>query len=456
MKIGLEIHTYLNMEKSKAKLFCNCPAENIESTPNTNICPICTGMPGSKPMLPNREALEKVIAIASMLKCKINKSLIIQRKHYSWPDLPNGYQKTMSGPSVLPVGINGELKGIKIWGVHLEEDPAKWDPETGRVNYNRSGLPLAEIVTAPDLKSAEEAKEWLRSLVVLLSYIKATSRNVSIKADVNINVEGHPRVEVKNINSFKNICLAIDYEVKRQNNSVKNKEELIQETRGFDEDKNITFHMRYKESAEDYRFIPEPDLPIIFLKDKTIKDIQDKLPKTPEEKIAKYKQKYKLTNVQSTTLASELILADIFDEVIKKVNPSLAANWITMDLLKLFKEQEPEQFDIDVREFTKILELLDKKKITDKVTKDMVRKLLWKKISVKDYQKKFGIEKVSDAKVLEPLCIDVIKANPKAVEDYKKGKKEAFNSLMGQVMEKTKGKASYEEVIKIINKLLKK
>lgn len=455
MKIGLEIHVYLNMERSKAKLFCNCSVDNQDTIPNTNICPICTGMPGSKPMLPNGEALKKVIAISAMLKCTINKTLIFQRKHYSWPDLPNGYQKTMSGPSVLPVGSNGEMNGINIWGVHLEEDPAKWDPQTGRINYNRSGLPLAEIVTAPDLKSPEEAKEWLRSLIVLLNYVRAILRGSSVKADVNINIQGHPRVEVKNINSFKNICFAIDYEVKRQTEVLKKKQEVKPETRGFNEESCETFHMRFKESAEDYRFIPEPDLLPIALSEKTIKEIQKELPQPPAERIDHYKTKHHLSEQQAKILASELVIATIFEEVVKEVSPQLAANWLTADFMQLLKEEDIEQFNIDVKELTKILKFLDEKKITEKVTKDMIRKLMWEKMSAAEYQKNFGIEKITDKSFLEPLCAKIIEENKKAVEDYKRGKEQAFNSLVGKVMAQTKGKAAYEEVIAILKKLLK-
>jgi aspartyl-tRNA(Asn)/glutamyl-tRNA(Gln) amidotransferase subunit B len=316
-------------------------------------------------------------------------------------------------------------------------------------------LPLAEIVTAPDLKSPEEAKEWLRSLIVLLNYVRAIPRGSSVKADVNINIEGHPRVEVKNINSFKNICFAIDYEVKRQTEVLKKKQEVNPETRGFNEESCETFHMRFKESAEDYRFIPEPDLLPITLSEKTIKEIQHELPRPPAERIYHYTTKHHISERQAKILASELVLATIFEEVVNEVSPQLIANWLTTDFMQLLKEEDIEQFNIDVKELTKILKFLDEKRITEKVTKDMIRKLMWEKINVAEYQKKFGIEKITDKIILEPLCKKIIAENKKVVEDYKCGKNQAFNSLVGKVMAETKGKADYEEVIKFLKKLLK-
>ncbi|MBI2109831.1 Asp-tRNA(Asn)/Glu-tRNA(Gln) amidotransferase GatCAB subunit B, partial [Candidatus Woesearchaeota archaeon] len=258
-KIGLEIHAYLNLGKNRTKLFCECPINYQEAESNTNICPICTSQPGSKPMAPNKDALDKVIAIGLLLNCKINKKFFFQRKHYDWPDLPSGYQRTISGSYSTNVGSNGKFLNVGIWEVHLEEDPARWDPQTGEVDYNRSGMPLIEIVTAPDLKTPDEARNWLRNLMTTLNYIKAVLKGIAIKADVNVSVEGHSRVEVKNVNSFRNVCKAIEYEFARQEKALKNKSALKkEETRMFDEAEGITKHMRFKEQADDYRFIPEP------------------------------------------------------------------------------------------------------------------------------------------------------------------------------------------------------
>ena len=194
--IGLETHIQLNTE---SKIFCSCKADSWGDPPNTNICPICTGQPGAKPMLPNKEAVEKVLAIALMLGCKVNDSLVFQRKHYDWPDLPKGYQDTQSGAYSVPLAENGIFEGIRIRELHVEEDPAAWNPETGAIDYNRSGLPLVEIVTEPDFRSAEQVEEWLKTLILTLSYIKALDKNAGIKADVNVSVGRGERVEIKNL-----------------------------------------------------------------------------------------------------------------------------------------------------------------------------------------------------------------------------------------------------------------
>jgi aspartyl-tRNA(Asn)/glutamyl-tRNA(Gln) amidotransferase subunit B len=215
-KIGLEIHGYL---VTKEKLFCKCVASREKGLKaNTNVCPICTGQPGSKPMLPNGEAVKKAVMIGLMLGCKINKSVKWQRKHYDWPDLPKGYQNTISGAHAVPLGIEGKYEGIGIWSMHLEEDPASWEPDSGKVDYNRSGLPLVEIITAPDFKTSEEVIEWLKKLLWAFNYLKTVDSNAGIKVDVNVNIPGKSeRVEIKNLNSLENIGNAIEYEFNRQN-----------------------------------------------------------------------------------------------------------------------------------------------------------------------------------------------------------------------------------------------
>src|SRR3989338_11080771 len=281
-KIGLEIHGYL---QTKEKLFCRCRAvrhaAKQEIKPNTFVCPICCGMPGSKPMLPNAEAIKKIVQIALMLKCKVNtaeqkKNLVWQRKHYNWPDLPKGYQNTISGAYSIPNAQDGNFEKIKIREIHLEEDPASWNPETGCIDYNRSGLPLAEIVTEPDFCSAEDVVEWLKQLILTLSYIKAVDKNAGIKADVNVSIgkkSGAERVEIKNINSIESIKRAIEFEIARQE-----KEGTLRETRRFDEQSGKTMKMREKEEADDYRFIPDPDLPVIKISEKAVKEISEGLP----------------------------------------------------------------------------------------------------------------------------------------------------------------------------------
>jgi aspartyl-tRNA(Asn)/glutamyl-tRNA(Gln) amidotransferase subunit B len=278
-KIGLEIHSYV---LTKEKLFCRCRASREKGLKkNVNVCPICTGQPGAKPMLPNKKAIERAVQIGLMLGCKINSVLKWQRKHYDWPDLPKGYQNTISGAYAFPVGVKGKFGGIGIWSMHIEEDPAAWDPNTGCVDYNRSGLPLVEIITAPDFKTAEEVVLWLKKLVHNLNYLKSIDSDAGIKADVNVNIPGQSeRVEIKNINSIENIGKAIKYELERQM-----KEGGKRETRRFDEVKGKTMRMRGKEVAEDYRFITDPDLMDVILDKRFVSAEEKKIPESPEVKL---------------------------------------------------------------------------------------------------------------------------------------------------------------------------
>lgn len=251
-KIGLEIHGYLDVP-SRVKLFCDCSLEPGE--PNTHVCPVCTGQPGSKPMLPNRDAIESILRIALFLECAVNEELLWQRKHYSYPDLPNGYQKTMSGAYSKPVGLNGTFLGVGIEEIHLEEDPARYDPVSGGVDYNRAGYPLVEIVTKPEFTSAEHAREWLENLIVALGYLKAVRRELGVKCDVNVSIApSFVRTEVKNVNSFSAIEAAIRHEAERQGKQ--KVEERVQQTRAWDEASGSTLFMRSKETALDYMFIP--------------------------------------------------------------------------------------------------------------------------------------------------------------------------------------------------------
>ena len=373
LMIGLECHCYLDMS-NHSKLFCNCRIEH-EAPPNTNICEVCTAQPGSKPMLPNKEAVDKIIAAGLMLNCRINPALIWQRKHYSWPDLPAGYQKTMSGSYSFPVGENGNFLGIGIIDVHLEEDPAKWDPVTGCVDYNRSGFPLIEIVTAPDFTSAEQVSEWIKKLLTTLSYISAIDKEAGIKSDVNVNIKGHPRVEVKNVNSIKSIVKSIEYEAKRQKEVMQSnkKSEIIQQTRAWDDDAEVTHFMRSKETAQEYMFIPEPDLPVIHVKADYLQEITAKLPERPQEKIEKFTS-LGIELEDAKVLASERILAEIFEKVAKEVNPVLAARWLRRELLRVanYNDMELSNLKIDEKQIIELLSMVEKKEITDNVAKKML------------------------------------------------------------------------------------
>ncbi|MEM3372585.1 MAG: Asp-tRNA(Asn)/Glu-tRNA(Gln) amidotransferase subunit GatB, partial [Candidatus Anstonellales archaeon] len=282
--IGLEIHLQLN---TQSKLFCTC-STNYQKDPNTNICEICTSQPGSKPMAINKKAIEYVIKLAKALNAQVitDRKIYIQRKHYFYPDLPSNYQRTS-----LPIAVNGMLDNIRIREIHLEEDPGRYDIRTGLVEYNRCGNPLIEIVTEPDFKSAEQTKRFLEKLAILLDYLEITRREEgSMRVDANISLKGSNRVEIKNINSFRGVITALNYEITRQNTLLKQNLKVERETRHFDEGQGITIGSRKKETVDDYRYIPDPDLVPIVISKEMLEKIQ--LPELPEQKIERLQKEY--------------------------------------------------------------------------------------------------------------------------------------------------------------------
>ncbi len=455
VKIGLEVHGYLDMIDTGRKLFCDCEIDE-EASPNSNICPVCTGQPGSKPMLPNQEAIKKIIAIAKMLNCRINSDLLFQRKHYDWPDMPTGYQRTMSGSFAVPVGEEGEFEGIRINEIHLEEDPAAWDPVTGKVDYNRAGHPLVEIVTEPDFTSSQQVREWLKKLVTTLGYVKAVNANAGIKSDVNVSIgPAFDRVEVKNVNSIKSIAKAAEYEIARQEKETSEGKKIEQQTRRWDDGTGETQFMRSKEQAQDYMFIPEPDLPIIEITEDYVKEIEEGLPQKPQEKIEKFTSRgVELEDAE--VLASELMLAELFEKVAVEIDPKLAAKWLRRELLRVlnYNKKSLEEVKIDEKHIIELLIMLEKKEISDKVARTIMEKLMEETFSPVDYVKQEGLSMVSDKGELEKICKEVIKNNPDAVNDVKNGNEKSVNFLVGQVMRQTKGKSNPTEVGKLMKELI--
>lgn len=448
--IGLEIHAYL---VTKEKLFCQCIASRERGLQsNINICPICTGQPGAKPMLPNKTAVEKAIQIGLMLQCKINEKLIWQRKHYNWPDLPKGYQNTLSGPYAVPVGEKGKFKGIKISSMHLEEDPASWNPETGEVDYNRSGIPLVEIITEPDFTTSEEVVSWLNLLIHNLSYLKCVDSNAGIKVDVNVNIPGKShRVEIKNVSSIENIGKAIDYELQRHTKEPVN----VQETRRYDELKNKTMLMRTKEQAEDYRFISDPDLQDIVIDNKFISEEKEKIPESPDVKLEKLIKKHKIDKKSAEILTKNVDIALFFESVIEKVDAKFALSWITVELLRFlnYNKTSLDKVDIKPEHFIALLQLVKSGKITELQGKQMLNKFYPKSF---DVNKNKIEEKISDKAELTKIIDNVIKENPKPVSDFKSGEQKAFDFLMGQIMAKTNRRADYKVAREVLKKLLEK
>jgi aspartyl-tRNA(Asn)/glutamyl-tRNA(Gln) amidotransferase subunit B len=454
--IGLEIHGYL---ETKEKLFCRC--KNFHDMkvikPNTNICPICTGQPGSKPMLPNKSAINKLIQIGLMLNCKPSiiedkRPLIFQRKHYNWPDMPKGYQMTISGAYSIPVAENGEFLGIRIREVHLEEDPAAWNPDTGTIDYNRSGSPLVEIVTEPDFESAEQVESWLRQLILTLSYVKALNKDAGIKSDVNVNIKGLTvRTEIKNVNSVTEIVKSIVSELKRHEKELP----IKQETRRWNSAEDTTQLMRTKEQAADYRFIPDPDLPIIKITKKRVEEIKKNLPESPQQKLDKIIKINKINKKNAEILTKNLEIIELYEKVSEKIDPLFALPWITVEWLSVLNYNKKTMDDVRInpQHIIELLNLIKENKITPLKAKEILRKFVPESFSPLREAK--ASEKINDETELSKIIKEVIKKNPQSVTDYKSGEAKSFNFLMGAIMQATNKRADFAITRKILEKELK-
>lgn len=457
--IGLEIHGYLD---TKEKLFCRCNINHKQEQikPNTSICPICTGQPGSKPLVPNSEAIKKCIQVALMLNTKVNttdstknnKKLIWQRKHYSWPDLPKGYQNTLSGTYAIPVAENGKFLGIRIRELHLEEDPAAWDPVTGCVDYNRSGSPLIEIVTEPDFTTAEEVANWLKQLILTLSYIKTINKEAGIKADVNVNIHKiSERTEIKNVNSISEIVNAINYELKRH----EKEKPKHKETRRWNAEKQKTEQMREKEEAADYRFISDPDLPIIKITNNQVTEINSKLPESPQEKLEKIIKKHKISQKDAEVLTNNLELVEFFEEVSRKIPPSFALPWVTTELLRVlnYNKKTLEEVSISTEHFIELLQAVKDKKLTELKAKQILNTFIPSSHSIS--KELSSSQRITDKSEIRKICEQAIKNNKKAVDDFKAGEKKAIDFLLGEIMKLSNRRADYQIAKEELMKLLK-
>lgn len=447
MKIGFEIHEQLLSDR---KLYCDCPTNYRDAPPNTNVCPVCTAMPGSKPMPPNRKAIDSAIEIALMLDCEIvvGKPIYIQRKHYDYPDLPSGYQRTS-----LPIAENGDLEGVGITEVHIEEDPGKYDPVRGEVDFNRSGIPLVEVVTDPDLNSPEEARNFLRSLIRTLEYTgKVRPEPSTLRADTNISLEWGKRVEVKNINSVKGAFRALKYEAMRQ----KRKKEVKRETRAFMESQMITVPMRSKEVAEDYRYIPDPDLLPILIDEPQVENAKERMHEAPHLRKRRIMNEYGIEDSVAEVLVSERKFVDLYEEVAKEADPEFASHWFKDTLRKVlnYMDMSPEEIPFSQDQLIKLLKMIENEKITPEKGELILREMAEKPKDPEKLLDELGLEELSEEEV-ESTVDEVIRENENAVEDFKSGKEEAINFLAGKVMEKTEGKADPREVMDILKNRLK-
>lgn len=462
--IGLEIHVELN---TKSKLFCSCPTKGNED-PNTRTCPVCLGHPGSKPVL-NKKAVEYAVRLGLAMNCKIDKELIFSRKSYFYPDMSKNYQITQYEQ---PLCTNGFLqmkngKKVKIKRIHVEEDPAALvhpvsinTSEYVLVDYNRSGNPLCEIVTEPDMASPEEAREFMNKLITILEYLEIFDvNNGIIKADANISIKesGYIRSEVKNITGFKEIERALFYEVQRQKRAFLDKEKFVADTRTWDSNVGMSHRLRTKESEEDYGYILDPDLVITDISEDYIDGIRKNMPELADDKMEKFMKEHNIAADTAEILSKDKELAKMYEEVAKHVNPDLASKWVRRELQRVlnYNKKKLSEVDLTPKHFIDLLKLIEKGKITEKIGQKILNDLVVKPFDVEEYVKKEGLEKVEDSGEIEKICKEVIAENAKAVEQVKTGDEKAVNFLIGQVMRKSKGKASPQIAKEMIVKLVK-
>ena len=459
---GLEVHTEL---ATKTKIFCNCTTE-FGGEPNTHVCEICSGMPGTLPVV-NKKVVEFAVRTGLALNCEITQYNKFDRKNYFYPDLPKAYQISQlylpicrNGWVEINDSINGGKKKVRIHEIHMEEDAGKlvhdeWTDST-LVNYNRCGVPLLEIVSEPDIASADEAVEYVEKLRAILQFCGVSDCKMqegSLRADVNVSVmekgatEFGTRTEMKNINSFKAIHNAVEAEAERQIELIEDGEKVVQETRRWDDSKGTSYAMRSKEDAQDYKYFPEPDLPPIELSDEYVQNIKDTLPELPEAKKARYISEYGLSEYDANMICSDKNYAKLFDTTVEITkNPKDSAHWIMGDLMKLMNDSQtlPEKIN-----------LLNNNKISRDSAKKVLKAVFENDVIPADYVKENNMEMVSDTGAIKAIVEEIVANNPKAVAEYKEGKEKSFNFLIGQSMRALKGKAPASEVTKLLKDILK-
>ncbi len=462
--IGLEVHVQL---ATSSKIFCSCPVEP-EAPPNTNICPICCGYPGTLPVL-NKKALELAIRVALALNCKINKKIYFERKNYFYPDLPKNYQISQYR---LPLAEEGflplENKKIRIKRVHLEEDAGKLihKENYSLVDFNRCGIPLLEIVSYPDINSPQEAFQYLNELKRVIQYIEASSCDMekgTLRCDANISLrkkgekELGTKVELKNMNTFKGVKEALEYEVERQKRILQESKKVVQETRLWDEKKRKTFVMRKKEEAHDYRYFPEPDLVDFVISEEMIEREKEFIGELPYLRRERFKKSYSLSEKEIEILISQKRLADFFEESLKFFpQEKKIANWIIGPFLELVYRLEKgfDEVKISPENFAKIVEYFSQGKLNNLGAKKVLSLALTTDEDIDKIIEKEGLGQVSQEEELIKFIDEVIEENPKPVSDYKQGKKTALQFLIGQVMRKTRGKANPKIVSSLLERRL--
>ncbi|MBI2038399.1 MAG: Asp-tRNA(Asn)/Glu-tRNA(Gln) amidotransferase subunit GatB [Candidatus Nealsonbacteria bacterium] len=453
--IGLEIHIELS---TQSKMFCACKNDSEEKNPNTNICPVCTAQPGTLPVI-NEEALRKVIKTGLALNCQIPEFSKFDRKNYFYPDLPKGYQISQyDKPLCLGGFLNVDGQKIRITRVHLEEDTGSLihKDDYSLVDFNRAGVPLMELVTEPDITSAIQAKKFAEELHLIMHYLNVSDADMEkgeMRVEVNISLSKDSKlgtkVEIKNLNSFRSVERAVDYEIKRQSDLLEKGEKIIQETRGWLDDKGLTFSQREKEEAHDYRYFPEPDLPPLHHSKEFINGIKAEIPELPAHRRERFKREYELDEKSVEIFVYNKSLGEYFEKVAKELPPNLVKS--ASDFLI---NTEVKNYNIPPKNFSQLIILIKDKKISNATAKEILPELVGS--NPLDLIKKRGLEQVSDEKEIEKIAIEVISKNQKAVEDYKNGKTNVLQFLAGQIMAKTQGKANPQIVNTILKDLLTK
>ena len=468
--IGLEVHVEL---ATRTKIFCGCSTA-FGGAPNTHTCPVCTGMPGSLPVL-NKKVVDYALRVGLAANCKINQLCKFDRKNYFYPDNPQNYQISQL---YLPICRNGGVeietaagkKTIGIHEIHMEEDAGKlvhdeWE-DVSIVDYNRSGVPLIEIVSEPDMRSAEEVIAYLEKLRLIIQYLGASDCKLnegSMRADVNLSVreagaaEFGTRTEMKNLNSFKAIARAIEGERARQIELIEEGKKVIQETRRWDDNKESSHAMRSKEDAQDYRYFPEPDLVPVVISDEWIERVKARQPEMRDEKLIRYQDEFGLPKYDAEILTGDKSFADLFEAAAAICGkPKKVSNWIMTETIRLLKENEmdPDQIRFSPEHLAKLVDLADAGSVTNTVAKEVFEKVFKEDIDPEAYVKEKGLLTVNDEGALRETVAKVIAENPQSVEDYHNGKEKAIGFLVGQTMKAMKGKANPALVNQILKELL--
>ena len=468
--IGLEVHVEL---ATKTKIFCSCSTA-FGGAPNSHTCPVCTGQPGSLPVL-NKQVVEYAIAVGLATNCSITQYSKFDRKNYFYPDNPQNYQISQL---YLPICRNGHVdietqagkKAIRIHEIHMEEDAGKlvhdeWE-DVSIVDYNRSGVPLIEIVSEPDMRSAEEVIAYLETLRQTIQYLGASDCKLnegSMRADVNISVREMgakkfgTRTEMKNLNSFKAITHAIEGERARQIELLEMGRKVIQETRRWDDNKESSHAMRSKEDAQDYRYFPEPDLVPILVSDRWIQEIRARQPELRPQKLARYKEEYDIPEYDAKLLTESKHMADIFEAATALCGkPKKVSNWLMVETMRLCKlyNVDVDRISFSPVNLAKLVKLTDSGEINSTVAKEVFEQIFKDDVDPVEYVEAHGLKSENDESALLAAAKEILAANPQAVSDFKKGKKKAMGALVGQMMKVTKGKANPAVINRILTQLL--